>query len=117
MIIEGYYAEAAAIMEAVQPEPAPHMQDRLRRARFWAVFRHGRPVGGICIEHDCIHVGCQVPCGLEVRQVVREWLRDKPVLYAPIRPDNHAAIRLALGLGFTFLAAANGFTVYQRLKS
>lgn len=114
MIVKGYHAEAAAIMEAVQPELAPDMQERLKQADFWAVFRDGQPVGGICIEQGYIHVGCRVPCGLEVRQVVRQWLCENPKLYAPMRPKNHAAIRLAVGLGFKPVATINGFVIYER---
>lgn len=117
MIYAGFDARAVEIMESVQPEPSPDFAARCRKALFWAIYRDGRPVGGVCIEGACIHVGSLSPCGIEVRRIVAEYLENHPALYAPIRPDNPAAIRLARGLGFDRVGEMDGFVIYRRLAS
>lgn len=110
----GFDSEAAAVMERTQGDNPPAHIERCRGGLFWALYHDGRACGGILIERNCIHVSSLRPCGHAVRRVVRDYLKTSPILFAPIRPDNKRAQRLAIGLGFSFWQQMDGFNVYRR---
>lgn len=114
---QGFDEAAATVMESVQSDQAPQHIQRCRDGLFWAIYHDGKPCGGILIERNCIHVSSLRPCGHAVRRVVREYLKTHPVLFAPIRPANERAQRLAKGLGFAFWQQMDGFNVYRRYSN
>jgi len=111
--VRGFSLAAAMAMREAQGEQSPNFIRRCRRAEFWGLY-DPEPVGGIVIENGCIHVSSSRPCGLAVRRVVRDALARHGTLYAPIRPGNERAKRLATGLGFAFWRELDGFEVYRR---
>lgn len=109
----GFDRQAAEAMQNAQGEAAPLFLERCEKALFWGLY-DPEPVGGIVIEHHCIHVSSFRPCGFAVRRIVADYLKTHPVLLAPIRPDNRRALRLAKGLGFLFFKEMNGFYIFRR---
>lgn len=111
----GFDEAAARVMEQVQGDSPQDHVNRCRNGLFWAIYHDGKPMGGILIERGLIHVSSLIPCGLQVRKVVRQYLSKHSVICAPIRPDNERARRLAHGLGFTAAGEIDGFLIYRRL--
>lgn len=115
---KGFDEMAALAMLRSMGADDPTFIDRARRApEFWG-FYDPEPIGAAILTEHEIHIGVMRPgrVGFRVRRLVDEAMRSRRRLFAPIRIENRAAQRLALGCGFVCVAERAGYRLYGRLQ-
>lgn len=105
---------AQAAMHAMQTDD-PTFIERSKHIEFYGLY-DPHPCGFVVFEGNVIHVASTRPAGLVIRRLVRDALKTRDILFAPIHAENEHTAHLAELLGFRVGLSANGINLYWRTK-